>query len=100
MKLSEKIKDFVNDIAWPHLDSESEYLANEIVGKVKDLEKENAELKLINQQQLESIEKMKCCFNCTHNRTHPHTKTCLTCKRVDRWELTDGNEDNWQMRGE
>jgi hypothetical protein len=57
VKLSDELRDFVNNIAWPNLDSErmitdesgeeyfeSEYVANRLVGQVEKLEEERNRL--------------------------------------------------------
>jgi hypothetical protein len=65
----------------------------DLIVKAEALEKEVRELRLINQMQLENLEKMRNCGNCEHNVLMDYHNICMPC-------VNSGNRCNWEMKNE
>lgn len=61
--------------------------------RITGLEEENQELKFLNEQLRQQIEKMKCCGNCKHYCINDEDEfdccRSYNCTKFDKWELAE-----------
>lgn len=57
--------------------------------RITGLEEENQELKFLNKQLKQQIEKMKCCYNCECYIDDDAYDLCKICNEYSEWELAE-----------